>query len=113
MLLPITTHTTVFLMSISQIKKPLVIRYYFFLNMTFSTIFHVITQLHSSDEDVIDGAMFLIKAVIFRTNSSPAAICLPDTRHIDAIVPSLLLLLDGRDDAAKAAVTLIAEFCLL
>ncbi|XP_074378983.1 uncharacterized protein LOC141720455 isoform X2 [Apium graveolens] len=73
----------------------------------------LVSQLHSADEDVIDGAMFLIKAAVFRTNSSPDAICLPDTRHIDAIVPSLLLLLDGRDGAAKAAVTLIAEFCLL
>lgn len=72
-----------------------------------------VKQLHSADEDVINGAMFLIKAVMFRTNSLPAAICLPDTRHIDAIVPSLLLLLDKRDGAAKAAVTLIAEFCLL
>lgn len=90
-----------------------------FLNMMFSTIIQAITlmsyikQLHSADEDVIDGTMFLIKAVMFRTNSSPAAICLPDMRHVDAIVPSLLHLLDGRDGAAKAAVTLIAEFCLL
>ncbi|XP_017241789.1 uncharacterized protein LOC108214347 isoform X2 [Daucus carota subsp. sativus] len=73
----------------------------------------LVSQLHSADEDVVDGAMFLIKSVLFGTNSSPAASCLPDTRHIDAIVPSLLHLLDGEDGASKAAATIIAEFCLL
>lgn len=85
--------------------------YYFSCNST--NALYCIIKLHSGDEDVIDGAVLLIKAAMFRTNSVPAASCLTDTRHIDAIIPSLLHLLDGSDGAAKAAVTLVAESILL
>lgn len=70
-------------------------------------------KLHSSDEDVIDGAVCIIKAAMFRTNSSLAASSRTDTRQMDTVVPLLLHLLDGRDGAARAAVMLVAEYCVM
>lgn len=46
---------------------------------------------------------------MFRTNLSKSN--LEDNRQIEAILPSLLHLLDERDAAAKAVVNLIAEYC--
>lgn len=69
----------------------------------------LISQLSCADEEVIDGAICIFKAVMCRTNLSKSN--LEDNRQIEAILPSLLHLLDERDVAAKAVVNLIAEYC--
>ncbi|CAA2969441.1 uncharacterized protein LOC111378014 [Olea europaea subsp. europaea] len=69
----------------------------------------LMSQLSCADEEVIDGAICIFKAVLFRTNLSKSN--LEDNRQIEAILPSLLHLLDERDAAAKAVVNLIAEYC--
>ncbi|KAL2466133.1 ARM repeat superfamily protein [Abeliophyllum distichum] len=71
----------------------------------------LISQLSCADEEVIDGAICIFKAVIFRTNHSLSESNLDDTRQMDAILSSLLHLLDERDVAAKAVVNLVAEYC--
>ncbi|CAL5362891.1 unnamed protein product [Camellia sinensis] len=71
----------------------------------------LISQLHCADVDVVDGAVCILKAVIFRSNSSLAGSSLTDTRKMDAVLPLLLHLLDERDGTARAVVVLIAEHC--
>ncbi|XP_052172708.1 uncharacterized protein LOC127788461 isoform X2 [Diospyros lotus] len=71
----------------------------------------LIKQLHSPDEDVIDGAVCILKAVIFRTNCSLSRNIPTDTREMDALLPLLLHLLDERDGTSRAVVALIAEYC--
>ncbi|XWS56252.1 hypothetical protein CRYUN_Cryun09bG0070000 [Craigia yunnanensis] len=74
-------------------------------------ISHVLlSQLHCTDEDVIDGVVCIFKAVIFKPNNSSGS-NLTDTDQMDAVVPLLLHLLDERDAAARAVVMLIAEYC--
>ncbi|KAH7843980.1 hypothetical protein Vadar_023091 [Vaccinium darrowii] len=68
-------------------------------------------KLHCSDEEVIDGAFCLLKAVIFRTNYSLAGSNPTDTREMDVALPLLLQLLDERDGTARAVVILIAKYC--
>ncbi|CAL5352111.1 unnamed protein product [Camellia sinensis] len=68
------------------------------------------SQLHCADVDVVDGAVYILKAVIFRSNSSLAGSSLTDTRKMDAVLPLLLHLLDERDGTARAVVVLIAEY---
>ncbi|THF97883.1 hypothetical protein TEA_017596 [Camellia sinensis var. sinensis] len=67
--------------------------------------------LHCADVDVVDGAVCILKAVIFRSNSSLAGSSLTVTRKMDAVLPLLLHLLDERDGTARAVVVLIAEHC--
>ncbi|GFY98252.1 ARM repeat superfamily protein [Actinidia rufa] len=67
--------------------------------------------LHSADEDVIDGAVCILKSVIFRTNISLAGSSPTDTREMDVVLPLLLHLLDERDGTSRAVVALIAEYC--
>ncbi|KAG5555648.1 hypothetical protein RHGRI_006336 [Rhododendron griersonianum] len=71
----------------------------------------LISQLHCADAEVIDGAVCLLKAVIFRSNYSLAGSSSTDTREMDAVLPLLLHLLDERDGTARAVVVLIAEYC--
>ncbi|KAI8562184.1 hypothetical protein RHMOL_Rhmol03G0015000 [Rhododendron molle] len=71
----------------------------------------LISQLHCADAEVIDGAVCLLKAVIFRSNYSLAGSSSTDTREMDAVLPLLLHLLDERDGTARAIVVLIAEYC--
>ncbi|XP_028099621.1 uncharacterized protein LOC114299145 isoform X2 [Camellia sinensis] len=71
----------------------------------------LISQLHCADVDVVDGAVCILKAVIFRSNSSLAGSSLTVTRKMDAVLPLLLHLLDERDGTARAVVVLIAEHC--
>ncbi|KAG5555624.1 hypothetical protein RHGRI_006315 [Rhododendron griersonianum] len=71
----------------------------------------LISQLHCADAEVIDGAVCLLKAVIFRSNYSLAGSSSTDTREMDAVLPLLLHLLDERDGTARAVVVLIAENC--
>ncbi|KAA8517047.1 hypothetical protein F0562_017135 [Nyssa sinensis] len=75
-------------------------------------IYRVLTsQLNCADEDVIDGAVCILKAVIFKSNFSSAIGSLPDTRQMDSVLPLLLNLLDERDGTARAVVMLVAECC--
>ncbi|CAK9169071.1 unnamed protein product, partial [Ilex paraguariensis] len=67
--------------------------------------------LHCADEDVIDGAICIFKAAIFKTNHSLNGSSLTDTRQMDAVLPLLLHLLDERDGTARAVVMLLAEYC--
>ncbi|KAH6818792.1 hypothetical protein C2S51_002395 [Perilla frutescens var. frutescens] len=71
----------------------------------------LLSQLMCADEDVIDGAITIFKAVIFKTNHTLSRRSLGDIRQIDAFLPTLLNLLDERDAAAKAIVKLLAEYC--
>ncbi|KAM7524534.1 hypothetical protein LguiA_014436 [Lonicera macranthoides] len=71
----------------------------------------LISQLRSADEDVIDGAVYIFKAAMFRTNNSLSGSRLSNTTYLDAVLPSLLHLLDERDGTARAAVMLLAECC--
>ncbi|GMP97065.1 hypothetical protein CsSME_00045462 [Camellia sinensis var. sinensis] len=71
----------------------------------------LISQLHCADVDVVDGAVCILKAVLFRSNSSFAGSSLTDTRKMDAVLPLLLHLLDERDGTARAVVVFIAEYC--
>ncbi|CAB4290790.1 unnamed protein product [Prunus armeniaca] len=48
-------------------------------------------KLHSSDDDVVDGVVCILKAVIFKPNSSGSS--LTDTREVDAMLPLLIHLL--------------------
>lgn len=70
-----------------------------------------VLQLRCDDEDVIDGAISILKAVIFKTNHTLSRRSLVDVIQLDAFLPTLLNLLDERDTAAKAIVKLLAEYC--
>ncbi|XVF56100.1 hypothetical protein PTKIN_Ptkin06aG0089800 [Pterospermum kingtungense] len=73
-------------------------------------ISHVLlSQLRCTDEDIIEGVVFIFKALIFKPNNSSGS-SLTDTNQMDAVVPLLLHLLDERDAAARAVVMLIAEY---
>lgn len=67
-------------------------------------------KLNCADDEVIDSALCIFKAVIFRTNSSLSK-CAADISQINALLPMLLHLLDERDTAAKAVIKLFAEYC--
>ncbi|KAI3471664.1 hypothetical protein Pfo_028314 [Paulownia fortunei] len=71
----------------------------------------LMSQLRCADEEVIDGAISIFKAVIFRTNHTLSKRSIGDIRQMDASLPILLNLLDERDAAAKAIVKLLAEYC--
>lgn len=71
----------------------------------------LMSQLQCADEDVIDGAINIFKAVILMTNHTLSRRSPGDLRQIDVILPTLLNLLDEQDAAAKAIVKLLAEFC--
>ncbi|XP_039010853.1 uncharacterized protein LOC120139789 [Hibiscus syriacus] len=74
-------------------------------------ISHVLlSQLHCTDEDVIDGAVHIFKVIIFKTNDSSGG-SISDINQMDSVVLLLLHLLDERDTAARAVVMLIAEYC--
>ncbi|BBH09755.1 hypothetical protein Prudu_022345 [Prunus dulcis] len=71
----------------------------------------LLPQLRSCDDDVVDGIVCILKAVIFKPQSSGSS--LTDTREVDAMLPLLIHLLDERDGTARAVVMLIAEYCLM
>lgn len=68
-------------------------------------------KLNCADAEVIDGAVCLLKAVIFRSNSSLVGSGSTETREMDDVLPVLLQLLDEHDGTARAVVILIAEYC--
>ncbi|KAF5175422.1 Arm repeat superfamily protein [Thalictrum thalictroides] len=61
--------------------------------------------------DVVDVAVSILRATIFKTNCSLTARSLMDTQQMETVFPLLLSLLDERDGAARAVVVLIAEYC--
>ncbi|XP_059646314.1 uncharacterized protein LOC132292139 isoform X2 [Cornus florida] len=71
----------------------------------------LISQLRYADEDVIDGAVCILKAIIFKANYSLSRSSLPDTRQMEFVLPLLLNLLDEWDGTTRAIVMLIAEYC--
>ncbi|KZV50268.1 hypothetical protein F511_23254 [Dorcoceras hygrometricum] len=71
----------------------------------------LMSQLQCADEEVIDGAISIFKAIIFRTNNTLSKSSLDETREMDAVLPLLLNFLDEQDAAAKAIVKLVAEYC--
>ncbi|KAI3667410.1 hypothetical protein L6452_42467 [Arctium lappa] len=71
----------------------------------------VASQLCSADDDVIDGAVSILKATIFGTNHLASGCSLTDSKQMNSVLPLLLNLLDERDGTARAVVTLIAEYC--
>ncbi|KAL7138505.1 hypothetical protein ABFS83_10G168700 [Erythranthe nasuta] len=71
----------------------------------------LISQLRYPDEEVINGAISIFKAVVLGTNHTLSKRSLGDVRQMDALLPLLLNLLDERDAAAKAIVKLLAEYC--
>ncbi|KAL3585359.1 hypothetical protein D5086_012226 [Populus alba] len=70
----------------------------------------LLSQLHCADEDVVEGAVYILKSVILKPNHSSGN-GLTDSRQMDAVLPLLLHLLDERDGTARAVVMLIAECC--
>lgn len=70
-----------------------------------------VLQLQCADEEVIDGAISIFKAVIFNSNHILYKSSIDDTRQMDAFLPLLLNFLDEQDAAAKAIVKLVAEYC--
>ncbi|TXG70455.1 hypothetical protein EZV62_005390 [Acer yangbiense] len=70
----------------------------------------LLSQLHCDDEDVIDGVVCILKAVLLKPNYSSGS-SLTGTRQMDSVILLLLHLLDERDGAARAIVMLIAEYC--
>ncbi|KAK1427113.1 hypothetical protein QVD17_15796 [Tagetes erecta] len=71
----------------------------------------VASQLCSADDDVIDGAISILKATIFGTNHLTSGCNLADNKQMKSVLPLLLNLLDERDGTARAVVTLIADYC--
>nr|XP_043612330.1 uncharacterized protein LOC122584038 [Erigeron canadensis] len=71
----------------------------------------VASQLCSADDDVIGGAISILKATIFGTNHLASGHSLTDSKQMKSVLPLLLNLLDERDGTARAVVTLIAEYC--
>lgn len=67
-------------------------------------------KLHCTDEDVIAGAVCILKEAIFKPKFHSGD-GFADGRQMDMVFPLLLNLLDERDGIAKAAVVLIAEYC--
>ncbi|KAF8044007.1 hypothetical protein BT93_A2094 [Corymbia citriodora subsp. variegata] len=70
----------------------------------------LLPQLNCADEDVIDGIVCIFKETIFKLNCSDES-SLVEKEQFNAVLPLLLQLLDERDGTARAAVTLIAEYC--
>ncbi|CAL1385061.1 unnamed protein product [Linum trigynum] len=69
----------------------------------------LISQLHCTDEDVVSGAVCILKAAIFKNDCSSGNAL--DNKQMNMMFPQLLNLLDERDSTAKAIVMLIAEYC--
>ncbi|CAA7060609.1 unnamed protein product [Microthlaspi erraticum] len=67
-------------------------------------------QLRSNNEEISEGVVAIFKSVIFKLQSQSGD-GISDTMCKDFVIPSLLLLLDERDVAAKAASVLLADFC--
>ncbi|XP_062117653.1 uncharacterized protein LOC133831397 isoform X2 [Humulus lupulus] len=72
----------------------------------------ILPQLHCADEDVIEGVVCILKAIIFKPHSLPGN-SHTDNRETDVVLPMLINLLDEQDGTARAVVMLMAEYCLM
>ncbi|XP_023543535.1 uncharacterized protein LOC111803391 isoform X3 [Cucurbita pepo subsp. pepo] len=72
----------------------------------------LLSQFHSTDEDVITEVVSIFKAVFLNPKLSSGD-SITDIRQLDVVMPSLLNLLDERDVTARAVIILIAESCLM
>ncbi|KAF9617299.1 hypothetical protein IFM89_035243 [Coptis chinensis] len=70
----------------------------------------LLTQLQCVDGDVIEVAVDILRATIFKTNSFVTN-SLINTQQLETVFPLLLSLLDERDSTSKAIVMLTAEYC--
>ncbi|PON49241.1 Coatomer beta subunit [Parasponia andersonii] len=68
-------------------------------------------HLHCVDEDVIEGVVCILKAIIFKPHISSES-SHADNREADAVLPLLINLLDEQDGTARAVIMLLAEYCL-
>ncbi|KAG9130042.1 hypothetical protein Leryth_012807 [Lithospermum erythrorhizon] len=71
----------------------------------------LMSQLRSSDEQVVDSTILILKAVIFKTKDGSVKSSLLDSKQMDAALTMLLPLLDELDGSARAVVKLVAEYC--
>ncbi|OUZ99900.1 hypothetical protein BVC80_9069g4 [Macleaya cordata] len=74
-------------------------------------LFSVLLKLQCVDEDVIEGAVCILRATIFKISYSSTESSLLDNQQMEEVLPLLLRLLDERDNIARAVVSLIAEYC--
>lgn len=70
-------------------------------------------KLQCTDEDLIDGAVSILRALIFKTNFPSIRNSPLELHQMESVFPLLLNLLDERDSIARAVVLLTAEFCFL
>ncbi|CAI9100017.1 OLC1v1036934C2 [Oldenlandia corymbosa var. corymbosa] len=70
----------------------------------------LISLFQCADEDVINSAICLFKAAIFRTHVTSSKDYSSNVRELDSVLPMLLHLLDERDGASKAVVKLVADY---
>ncbi|PON91698.1 Coatomer beta subunit [Trema orientale] len=68
-------------------------------------------HLHCVDEDVIEGVVCILKAIIFKPHISSES-SHTDNRETDAVLLLLINLLDEQDGTARAVIMLLAEYCL-
>ncbi|KAJ4980188.1 hypothetical protein NE237_010968 [Protea cynaroides] len=72
----------------------------------------LLSQLQSADEEVIEGAVCILREIILKAKySSSTESSLPDTQQMEAVLALLLNLLDERENPARAVVLLTAECC--
>ncbi|GMH08179.1 hypothetical protein Nepgr_010019 [Nepenthes gracilis] len=67
----------------------------------------LLSQFHCADEDVTDVVVCIFKLAIFKMTDGGVG----NPTEMEAVLPSFLQMLDECDDAARAAVVLIAEYC--
>ncbi|XP_027068028.1 uncharacterized protein [Coffea arabica] len=71
----------------------------------------LISQFRCADVEVIDSAVYIFKAAIFRMQYTSSGDYNANRREMDSVLPMLIHLLDEQDSAAKAVVKLVAEYC--
>lgn len=69
-------------------------------------------QLRGADDSIVDLAVAILRAVLFRPSSSSSTTSGDSVAAIqmESVVPMLLEMLDTRDIASRAVVLLVAEF---
>ncbi|EPS65004.1 hypothetical protein M569_09776, partial [Genlisea aurea] len=72
----------------------------------------IMSQLQSGHEGLIDGVIYMLKALIAGTNHISSRTGIASDGQVADYLPILTNLLDERDAAAKAVVKLVGEFCM-
>ncbi|XP_049934180.1 uncharacterized protein LOC116255757 isoform X3 [Nymphaea colorata] len=70
-------------------------------------------QIRCIDGDVVEGSVDILRTIIFRRCSPAFGSKPPNFGPMEAALPLLLNLLDGRDVLARAVVSFVAEYCFL